>query len=1038
MSRAAGTPTHDGFDVVVLGAGPPHRGTVPPALRSDRAGTPVLEWLVDALDVDLRDVTFVGGYAVEDIRRRYPTMTVLVRPDWERTGSAGSLLSTPLRPDRETVVTYSDVLIRRPLVEALRTTDAAVVVAWDSHWRGRYEGRTEADLAACEKVVVADGQVLRLGVDIALDAADGEFVGVVHLRPAAVQALDRVRDGAAASTLRRGGLPDLLQQLVDAGVDVAAVDVAGDWAEIDAPQDIARFVLGTKADTLARLQRMVRSARIADQVTFTVAEWQRDHAACLAAVAARFDDRPLIVRSSSTHEDAFHASNAGGFSSVLGVRVGDGLDVAVERVVASYGLEGAAVDGQQVLVQPLIEDVVASGVALTRTLEHGSPWTVVEFTTDGDTEAVTSGGSADHRTLYVRRDLRDVAGTRVAGASGAASSDLALVAPVLTALGEVEQLLGYDALDVEFALDAAGDVHLLQVRPLVTGSRGAAADATVRAALEDAHRTWSRAAVAPAHLPGAARPVYGVMPDWNPAEIIGVAPGALALSLYRRLVTDDVWATQRAEYGYRDVRPAPLLAVFAGRPYVDVRASFASFLPAGLDEGLAGRLLEASLERLVADPSLHDKVEFTVVPTCVDPDWVRWKRLLRAEGFATSEVEELAAALRRITLGGLGRVEDDVARVRELERRQAQQADRSPEPLARAGALLDEATTLGTLPFAHLARGAFVAVSLLRGAEAQGVLSSAAVTGFLGTLRTVSHDLTEDARAVAEGSMAWSALVRRWGHLRPGTYDVTSPRYDADAERFLRPLVDEAARAEPGTDDTQGHGAWVAERAGFAASLTHIGLDVDVEHLERFLRGAIEGREWAKFTFSRSLSDALELLAQGWEARGVGRVELGEVPLALLVPDRAGALPSATAVTERAAAGAAARAVTRVLELAPLLVDEADLDAFVLTADTPNFVGTTVVHAPIVVLDGDGPPSAGLAGRIVLIPRADPGFDWIFGHRPAGLVTLYGGANSHMAIRAAEFGLAAAIGVGEQRYRSLATATAAELDPAGRTLRPLR
>ena len=45
------------------------------------------------------------------------------------------------------------------------------------------------------------------------------------------------------------------------------------------------------------------------------------------------------------------------------------------------------------------------------------------------------------------------------------------------------------------------------------------------------------------------RTVFGVMPDWNPAEIIGVRPQPLALSLYRELVTDSIWAYQRNNYG---------------------------------------------------------------------------------------------------------------------------------------------------------------------------------------------------------------------------------------------------------------------------------------------------------------------------------------------------------------------------------------------------------------------------------------------------------------------------------------------------------
>jgi phosphoenolpyruvate-protein kinase (PTS system EI component) len=73
-------------------------------------------------------------------------------------------------------------------------------------------------------------------------------------------------------------------------------------------------------------------------------------------------------------------------------------------------------------------------------------------------------------------------------------------------------------------------------------------------------------------------------------------------------------------------------------------------------------------------------------------------------------------------------------------------------------------------------------------------------------------------------------------------------------------------------------------------------------------------------------------------------------------------------------------------------------------------------------------------GCIVLIESADPGFDWIFSHEILGLVTQYGGANSHMAIRCAEFGLPAAIGCGEQLFEALAKAPVIELNCAARKL----
>ena len=71
-----------------------------------------------------------------------------------------------------------------------------------------------------------------------------------------------------------------------------------------------------------------------------------------------------------------------------------------------------------------------------------------------------------------------------------------------------------------------------------------------------------------------------------------------------------------------------------------------------------------------------------------------------------------------------------------------------------------------------------------------------------------------------------------------------------------------------------------------------------------------------------------------------------------------------------------------------------------------------------------------LKGAIVCIKNADPGYDWLFSFGIAGLITAWGGANSHMAIRAAEQGLPAIIGAGEILYSRWSGASALKIDCA--------
>ena len=66
--------------------------------------------------------------------------------------------------------------------------------------------------------------------------------------------------------------------------------------------------------------------------------------------------------------------------------------------------------------------------------------------------------------------------------------------------------------------------------------------------------------------------------------------------------------------------------------------------------------------------------------------------------------------------------------------------------------------------------------------------------------------------------------------------------------------------------------------------------------------------------------------------------------------------------------------------------------------------------------------------KIVLIENADPGFDFLFSYNIDGLITKYGGSNSHMAIRCMELGLPAIIGVGDKTYENLSNSKKVFID----------
>lgn len=1021
--------------LIILGAGRPFRGEQHSVLRGATGRRRVLDWLLHAMRIVQPRVHFVGGYQLDEIAERYPDLHYSLNPDWETTGAAASLLEAPLNGLAVHYVSYADVLFRDSAVQSLSLSNADVAVLVDSNWRHRFEGRSSEDLGRCEKVNLHNGWVTRLGRDLLPELADAEFVGLVRLKPWVADFL-ATQKGELPEAIVNGSLTQLLEMLRTRGFSVAAVDVAGGWAELNEPNDLSRFILGTKAQTLHRLQGVVSYSRIEDQVSFTVAEWQDSHNELLGKVRSRLfatktATKKLVVRSSALSEDGFGASNAGAYTSVLSVDgQSDGaLRAAIEKVIASYP------DGHpdnQVLIQPMLERVIASGVAFTKVLSSGAPYYVVNYDdTTSSTESITSGASCDHKTLFVHRSAPDHLMPVPGNLKG-----------LMSALQEIEDLLGFESLDIEFAITQDGQIHVLQVRPITIDHKSADGDMAF-GLLENAAVRFQQLQ-APSPFVVGQHAYFGEMPDWNPAEIIGTRPGRLASSLYRYLIMGEVWAAQRAEYGYRDVRPQPLLRMFAGHPYVDIRASFNSFVPQSLNNKLAGRLVDFYMDWLRRHPHLHDKVEFDVVPTCYALDFERWRdRLINEGSFSAEETDELGAGLKAITIGAISRTKDDLAAVDRFEKRFSEFRHTVGPSLDQALSLLEECRQYGTLAFAHLARSAFVAITLLRSAVAKGVLSQAAKDAFLNSIRTVTHQFTDDAAKVARTDLSMAAFIGRYGHLRPGTYDITSFCYADNPDHFLAPVVERAAADHAVEQDySPALNLWEAEKHAFATAVAAVGLPGDIEQLESFMREAIEGREYSKFVFTRHLSMALDCLAAYGQLHGQTREQMANIPIDAFSALRAGTVAvadEASWLEAQAADGCESGHAIAMVELPPLLMLESDFYAFLYTDSQANFVGSEKVSAECTDLQKQVANSEhSLAGKIALIPQADPGYDWLFGHGIVGLITTYGGANSHMAIRAAEFGLPAAIGVGEGKYETLLRATVLKLDPVNKRIEVIR
>jgi adenylylsulfate kinase-like enzyme len=759
----------------------------------------------------------------------------------------------------------------------------------------------------------------------------------------------------------------------------------------------------TKAETLEALAPLLRNGRVLPQVRFSVGDWRSDAAGVLAAVtAAPWGSDRVVVRSSARGEDGAASSQAGRYDSVLGVIGIAAMAQAIDRVIDSFANDGS--DDDQIFVQPMLDRVAMAGVVFSRN-PSGGPYFVINYDDhSGLTHRVTAGVGDDLKTFLCLKSRPDACPPSLA--------------PVLALVSELETLLACDAIDVEFAVGDDGQLYLLQVRPLTVDRQGRAADTKVDTALADVARKVKLLSRPHPYVHGS-RAIFGVMPDWNPAEIIGVRPGPLSLSLYRELITDAIWAYQRDNYGYQNLRSFPLLVNFYGLPYIDVRVSFNSFIPRDVPDDLAGRLVNYYIDRLLSEPHLHDKVEFEIIFSCYTLDLPKRMSRLAEHGFSPEDLVELSGALRRLTnrimQGETALWRRDRAKIDLLERRFSIIRNAEIDKISRIYWLIEDCKRYGTLPFAGLARAGFIAVQLLQSLVEVGVLNAEESAIFIANVDTVGSRIGRDFAQLSK-----AAFLARYGHLRPGTYDILSPRYDEAPDLYF-----DWSSARPAASAPPRFALSIEQLRRIEQLLKEHELDIDVLSLIEFIKAGIEGREYAKFVFTRSLSDALSLIRQLGEDHGLSAEDCAFLKYDAIRSLYSESAPVREVLLESVAHGRECHALARDLVLPPIITSPDEVFGFHIPPSQPNFITGKRVTAPIASVSD---PPESFAGRILFVPSADPGFDWIFTRGISGFVTQFGGANSHMAIRAGELGLPAVIGAGEALFRRWQTARELCLD----------
>ena len=207
-------------------------------------------------ELGINEISIVRGYKKEKIN--YKGLNYYDNTDFKNNNVLNSLFYADEKISGNVIVSYSDILFDSHVVKRLLESHADISIVVDIDWRGYYVDRKDHPIEEAEKVIFdANNKVIKIGKVLTnQDDVYGEFIGMMKLSPRGAEIIKLHFSRAKkifwdqpfqrSKTFQKAYITDLIQDMVDLGVNVHCVIIEKGWKEIDTVEDYEKALIEFK------------------------------------------------------------------------------------------------------------------------------------------------------------------------------------------------------------------------------------------------------------------------------------------------------------------------------------------------------------------------------------------------------------------------------------------------------------------------------------------------------------------------------------------------------------------------------------------------------------------------------------------------------------------------------------------------------------------------------------------------------------------------------------------------------------------------
>jgi len=224
-----------------------------PKCMLEFGGKTLFQRQIDAFKAcKVKNIVVIKGYKKEKINS--PGIKYYTNDNYKNNNILNSLFYAEEEIKGGVIISYSDILFEKQVVERLLESKKDISIVVDIDWRGYYENRKDHPIEEAENVIFdAENNVVEIGKILAKKHdVHGEFIGMMKLTERGSEIFKRHYNRSKklfwgkpfqrAATFEKAYLTDIIQEMVDLGVSIHCVIIERGWKEIDTVEDYKKAI----------------------------------------------------------------------------------------------------------------------------------------------------------------------------------------------------------------------------------------------------------------------------------------------------------------------------------------------------------------------------------------------------------------------------------------------------------------------------------------------------------------------------------------------------------------------------------------------------------------------------------------------------------------------------------------------------------------------------------------------------------------------------------------------------------------------------